>query len=325
MGSLFLTFALYAQTALAAHPGGRPAECAGLDGAWGANVWERAKAPALRRYCDLLASGASKLAGTNAPSQARRAETFVDVIAVAGDADRVLPGHAAPGILRGRAEARLMKFSDAYATFRDAMKRDDRALDDPVALLAWGRVALRTGHAEEARDAYRSLLPRISTLAAGDRGVAYIEAGMMSMARGVSGLDEAIQIFRQARRDSEDVPQTVSVLALALALDRSGEREEAKAVLAERIHGDPHAVLSDARARQVLGPASGEAEIEALAALALEPLDPGAARESWRKYLESAPPPTWIDHARAHQAAIGSTPRPPHAAAMTTGKPGERR
>ncbi len=310
MLSAFLGLILFAQTSLGSQAGGRPQECAGLDGAQGANVWERAKSPALRKYCDLLASGASKLAGTvliadGASADPRRVQNLKDVLAIADEADHAVAGRAAPSVLRGRAFARLGQFPQAYAALHDAKGKDDRALEDPVALLAWGRVALRTGHLAEASEAYHTLLPRASALQAADRGVAYLEAGMMAMSRGAGDLDEAIQIFRQARRDSQDVAQTVAVLALALALDRSGEREEARAVLSERIHSDPHGVLSDARARQILGPASGEAEIEALAALALEPLDANLARESWRKYLEKSPPAAWAEHARAHEAALG--------------------
>jgi tetratricopeptide (TPR) repeat protein len=318
MLSAFLGLILFAQTSsglgggstAGSATGGRPQECIGLDGAQGANVWERAKAPALWKYCDLLASGSSKLAGTvmiadGASADPRRVQNLKDVLAVADEADRTVAGKAAPSVLRGRAFARLGDFPQAYAALHDAKERDERALEDPVALLAWGRVALRTGHLAEAAAAYRALLPRASALPTADRGVAYIEAGMMAMGRGAGDLDEAIQIFRQARRDSQDVAQTVAVLALALALDRSGERDEARAVLSERIHTDPHGVLSDARARQILGPASGEAELDALAALALEPLDANLARESWKKYLEKSPPAVWTEHARAHEAALG--------------------
>ncbi|MDP9000911.1 MAG: hypothetical protein M3O46_12450, partial [Myxococcota bacterium] len=40
----------------------RPPECDDRGGRT-ANVWERAKSPELRRYCDLVASASSKLAG----------------------------------------------------------------------------------------------------------------------------------------------------------------------------------------------------------------------------------------------------------------------
>ena len=80
---------------------GRPAECTSLDGGRGANVWERAKAPELRRYCDLLAAGAAKLAWsaarvpTGAPAPLTRVPpdtTSREVLEIAEDAERAMPG-----------------------------------------------------------------------------------------------------------------------------------------------------------------------------------------------------------------------------------------
>jgi len=241
--------------------GGRPLECDAVDGAR-ANVWERAKSPALRQYCDLLASGAAKIAGgVNGNAMANEASQLAD------RAEHALPGRAAPMLLKGRAAATLGKYSDALDALREAKKRDDHALDDPQALLAFGRAAARTSHPEEARAAYRMLLPRASALAPSERGVAYDEAGMIALAAGPTASAEAVAIFRQAERDSQDIAQIVAVLGLALALDRSGEHGEAKAVLAERIHGDPMPLLKSAVAQGVIGPGTGDDQIEALAAI----------------------------------------------------------
>ncbi|MDB4993079.1 MAG: hypothetical protein JWM74_511 [Myxococcaceae bacterium] len=289
-------FLVFAQTATPFGAASRPVECTALDGSRVANVWERAKSPALRRYCDLLASATSKLAGSTGMSN--------EVLAIADEADKAVPGRAAPSVLRGRAQARLGKYTEAYAALHDAKAKDERALDDPASLLAWARVALRTGHAEEAREAYRQLLPRASALPISDRGPAYVEAGLLAMARGPAGLEEAIAIFRQARRDAQDVEQTVAVLALGLALDRSGERDEARAVIAERVHGDPRGVLSDARARKVVDPATSSAEMDAIAAVALEAWDPALAREAWHRYVEAASSSPWIEHARQREAGL---------------------
>src|SRR5579859_388110 len=83
---------------------GRPPEC-GEPGRHAANAWERAKSPELRRYCDLVASASSKLAGTTAMAEA--------ALQSAREADGVLPGHAAPLILEGRALVALGKLDDA--------------------------------------------------------------------------------------------------------------------------------------------------------------------------------------------------------------------
>ncbi|MEO7108983.1 MAG: hypothetical protein ABI183_00980 [Polyangiaceae bacterium] len=275
--------------------GARPLECDVVDGSR-ANVWERAKSPALRHYCDLLASGAAKIVSVaNGTSMAN------DALALADEAEKVLPGRAAPMVLKGRAAASLGKYSDAFTALLEARKRDEHALDDPQALLALGRAAARTSHPEEARRAYQMLLPRASALTPTDRGVAYDEAGMIALDVGPSALGEAIATFRQAERDAQDLPQTVAVLGLALSLDRAGQHAEAKAVLDERIHGDPRPLLKNAVAAGVIGPGTGDNEIDALAAIGLEGSDPTAARDAWRRYAEHAPA-AWAEHARSRMA-----------------------
>ena len=203
---------------LVAGPRGGPrvriAECNVLPGERGANVWERAKIPELRRYCDVLASAAAKLSPGS--------HLVPDVVRLANEADALVPGRAAPMLLKGRALSQLGKFPDALLALQAAHDRDPHALDDPAALLAWARSLESTGDANGARDAYRSLLPRAESLSLGDRGIAYLGAGMLAMDRGPSGLGEAIAILRQARHESQDLLHAASTLALALALDRSG-------------------------------------------------------------------------------------------------------
>lgn len=277
----------------------RPAECAGLDGFRTANVWERAKEPQLRRYCDLLASGTAKLVGEGPLAK--------DVLAIADDADRLLAGRAAPSVLRGRALLRLGKPQAALDAFTEAVKRDDRALDDPVALLAWARANARTRHFDEAAQAYRAALPRTSTLPAQDRAAASFEAGMIVMAQGPSAIDAAVAMLKQARRDSQDALQVASVVGLALALDRAGQREEAKAVLAERVRDGAKALLKDPRVLEALSDAGVPEESDALLAMALEGIDSAAAREAWKKYLEGAGGKgPWASHAAGHEGVVAS-------------------
>src|SRR5688500_7774570 len=120
----------------------RPAECGLSEGFKAANLWERAKEPQLRRYCDLLASGTAKLVNTGM--------LVKDVPQIADEADKLLPGRAAPLVLKGRAFLRLGQPKEALAALAAASKRDDRALDDPVALLAWARANARSGKLDEA-------------------------------------------------------------------------------------------------------------------------------------------------------------------------------
>jgi hypothetical protein len=97
---------------------------------------------------------------------------------------------------------------------------------------------------------------------------------------------------------------------LALSLDRGGEHAEAKAVLDERIHGDPRPLLKNAVAAGVIGPGTGDNEVDALAAIGLEGSDPAAAREAWKRYAEHAPA-AWADHARSRIAGKISTSSDP--------------
>jgi tetratricopeptide (TPR) repeat protein len=290
----------------------RPAECNPADGFRAANAWERAKEPNLRRYCDLLGSGTSKLVGSGSIILVK------DVPQIADEADKLLPGRASPSVLKGRALLRLGKPEEALSALIEAKRRDERALDDPVALLAWARANARTGHQAEAAQAYRAALPRTSALTAQERSAASFEAGMTVMAQGPAGVDDAVAMFRQARRDAQDSMQVASVLALALALDRAGQRDEAKAVLAERVRSDVKPVLADSRVTESLVEAGMQSESDALVGMALEALDGAAAKEAWRKYLDGAGGKgPWADHAREHaggapakKPAATSKPKP---------------
>jgi tetratricopeptide (TPR) repeat protein len=284
-----------AQLSGAVWSSGRPPEC-GEPGGHAANVWERAKSPELRRYCDLVASASSKLAGTAAMAQA--------ALESARGAEAVLPGHAAPLVLQGRALAALGKLDEALRALERGKEREPGALDDPLALLAYARVLARTGNARDAAEAYRALLPRASALSAAERAAAQVEAGLVAMSRGSAGLDEAAASLREAVREAQDDTQMVAVLALAVALDRRGDLDEAHALLVERLHGDPRTALASPRTRDIIAVAPAEAE--ALAGLGLEASDPGGARDAWQRYVDAAPGGPWAAQARSHIASLGS-------------------
>jgi tetratricopeptide (TPR) repeat protein len=290
-----LALVLLAQAAsLGGWTAGRPPECGDANG-HGANVWERAKTPELKHYCDLVAGASSKLAGSAAMAQA--------ALETARQADKLLPGHAAPRILEGRALSAMGKLEEARTALQDARSRDFAALDDPTALLAWARVSARTGHADEATQAYRTLLPRASALTAVERGEACIEGGILeSVVRGRDGIDEATAALREAVHDARDDALAVAVLGLALALDRRGDQDEARALLAGRAHGDPRSLLAQRDSKQLLSVAP--AEESALLAIGLESTDVAGAREAWEKYLSAAPAGAWAAHAKAHLASL---------------------
>src|SRR5579859_748665 len=264
---------------------GRPPEC-GEPGRHAANAWERAKSPELRRYCDLVASASPKLAGTTAMAEA--------ALQSARQADTVLPGHAAPRVLEGRALAALGKLDQAAAAMREGKARDPAALEEPLALLAWARVLARTGDAAGAAEAYRALLPRASALSAAERSSASIEAGFVAMARGAAGLDEAVAAFREGVREAQDEARVVAEDALALALDRRGDTDESRTLLADRSRGDPRAAVGSPRGKELLAVAPPEGH--AVVALGLEATDAAGARDGWEKYLAASPSGPWASH-----------------------------
>ena len=280
--------------------GRRPAECAD-DGGRRPNVWERAKSPELRRYCDLLASASSKLAGPS-PLPAAALEA-------ASQADRTMPGRGAPLVLEGRALAALGRLPEALAALSEGKARDPRSCDDPLALLALARVLAGTGHTADASGAYRALLPRAAALPGADRTLVAVEAGLVAMDAGPGGLDEATADLREALREAgQSDAERFIVLALALALDRAGKSEEAAALLGERSRGDPRNVVGSWVPRA--GVPVSPAEAAALCALALERLDPAGARDQWEEHLRAAPGGRWAEHARHHLAALaGARPR----------------
>jgi tetratricopeptide (TPR) repeat protein len=294
----------------------RPTECAMSEGFRAANAWERAKEPNLRRYCDLLASGTAKLVGSGSSVLVK------EVPQIADEADKLLPNRASSSVLKGRALLRLGRAEDALAALQEAKRRDERALDDPVALLAWARANARTHHLAEAAEAYRAALPRTSALSAQDRSAAAFEAGMTVMAQGPVGLDDAIAMFRQARRDAQDAMQVAAVAALVLALDRSGQRDEAKALSVERLRADAKPMLGDPRVVDSLADAGVPDEKDALVGIALESIDGSASKEAWKSYVDHAGGKgPWADHARERLG--GGPPKKP--AARSAPRPGASR
>jgi len=289
----FLALVL-AQAAIGMWSSGRPPECADARGR-ATNVWEQAKSPELRRYCDLVAGALSKLAGTAIMAEA--------ALEQARSADAVLPGHAAPRVLEGRALASLGKLAEALSALTAAKAIDPRALDDAGSLLVWARVLARTGHSEQAFAAYRALLPGAMALSSADRASAAIEAGLVAMARGPNGVDDAVAALRDGMRLAPDDAEPVAVLGLAVALDRRGDVDEARALLADRVHADPRTALATGRAKELLAVAQNERP--ALAAVALEVTDVAGARAAWQDYLSAVPDGPWAGSVRARLAALG--------------------
>jgi tetratricopeptide (TPR) repeat protein len=293
---------LFAQLAIAGVQG-RPPECGLLPGERGANVWERAKVPELRPYCDLLASASAKL--TPGSRMVR------EVVGLADQAESLVPGRAAAPILRGRALAALGRYPEAVSSLKTAVSRDARALDEPSVLLAWASSLAATGDTDGARAAYGALLPRAESLPLADRGVAYLGAGMLSMSLGPKSVNQTIAILRQARQDSQGMLRSASTFALALALDRAGDAGEATAVLTEEGPSEVVTVMAEPRVVLAMGTA-GKADVPAIEALAFEATGKTAlARTYWATYVAAAGAGgAWDAATKRHVGAAGKAGHP---------------
>lgn len=239
-------------------------------------IWQLARTPELGRYCDLVARAKSQLA-----ADPKAAATS------AKDADAALPGRAAPRVLLARAAFALGKVDDAAKDFEAARAIDARSVEDPPTMHDLAEVLRKTGKLDEALAVYRALVPRIDLLAPADRRVlVLLEAAHVSMA--VAGknppptagskpsLDEAIAYLREARQRPPTALSNDVLVSLALALDRSGDRIQADAILAEA-----HAPASDTRpaAPDYLAAAEDKLCLDALQAA------PTDAAKIWDAYL----------------------------------------
>jgi len=256
--------------------GGRPRECSETRAA-SANVWERAKSPELRRYCEIMSLAAARLAAASAGK---------DVLALLDEAERVVAGRTPTLVLRGRALLRTRRTKEAFDVLEKAVAADGQALSDPAALLAYARAAARSGAEAKARGAYLSLMPRADLLPTEERSRTYFEAGLHSMRSGAQGLPTAVLAFREMRRDATETWADLGKVALALALDRQGLREESASVLGTPRASDVVRALALVNVIESLENGASADETEALRAMVLERSDPAASRAAWKKFLE---------------------------------------
>jgi tetratricopeptide (TPR) repeat protein len=271
------------------------------------------------------------------PEAARRA---------ADEADKALPGRAAPAVILARAALAMGEVGEAAKAFERARSADPRSVEDPAAMHDLARVLRKTGKRDEALVVYRALVPRIDLLGSGDQRVSVLlEAAHVSMtAEGAGGapptiaqlakphapsdarpgakpraarpgLDEAIAYLREARQRPPTALAGDVLLSLALTLDRAGSRDEADILLAE---------AERAGARVRTGPVdylAADEDKAALDALALETSDRTGAQKAWEAYLVGpGGKGPWAASARARLDALkrGGGPR---GAAATPRKP----
>ena len=270
------------------------------------NLWESAKVPALSSHCHRLQLAVESF----------RDQKYAAAIDLAQKAELDTPGQAGPWVVRGEANARWGHAQEAVTAFEKARDVNPRALDDAETLDDYGSVLVRLGKLDDARKIYRALLPRVSgaqglcglKTECDAAGLAYLTAGALALEGGPKALDESIAILREARQKSDpshDVRRIAS-LALALALDRRGDVDQARELASDvaKTKGIPTEINSEVRARLV-APEEGIA----MRAIGLESTDAAAALDAWRSYLSSGGDKrVWAAHAKEHIARLEKTP-----------------
>lgn len=273
------------------------------------NLWEAAKQPALKEHCEHLQVALERVDAGN----------FVAALDHAQKADDLTPNQPGPFVLRGLAYSRWGKPKDAAAAFDKAKSLNPRALDDATVLDDYGASLVRLGKLDEARRAYRALLPRV-TGPTGMCGVqtqcaaaslAYLTAGVVAMDEGATGLEESIAILREARSKSDGELKRVATFALALALDRRGEADQAREIASDmaKARGVPAEIPPEITVRF-----PGLEEAHAIRAIGLETTDATAAVEAWKQYLAGGGDKrAWAAHAKSKLGKLekpGAKPKP---------------
>lgn len=289
---------------MAAASSGRPREC-GADGVrpdrdWHINVWDAVRQPQLRRYCDLLGRAHARLA--SAPNVAREA---------AGLADQVLPGRAAPWVIRGRANVLMGDFAQAVRDFDHARSVDPRSVEDPPSLLDMATALRKVGRPADALAAYRVLITRLGLLPSPEVRVRIIlEAASLASAAGPSGLPEAIAILREGVRQPLTRYDSDVCAMLLLALDRSDSPAESASLVEHLALSNAPSALA-ARDPSAFAYLSDPNDAAAMTAIALEPSDPLAALSAWERFIKASPSSPFLANAKRHVEKLRASPRPP--------------
>jgi len=287
----------------AAAASGRPRECSPdhrVPGRpWHVNVWDAVRQPQLRRYCDLLGRAQARLASS--PSVAREAAEL---------ADQVLASHAAPWVLRGRANVILGDYQQAVRDFKRARSVDPSSIENPLTLVDFATALRRTGMQAEAINAYRRLITRTGLLPSSDsRTRVLLEAAALLMSTGASGLPEAVAVLRESIRQPLSRYEPDAYAMLLLALDRGGPSDESAAIVEHlALTGAPAALAS--RDPADFAYLYDPNEAAAVVAMALEHSDPAASASAWERFIATSPSSPYLAHARRHLEAMRRAPRP---------------
>jgi hypothetical protein len=221
--ALLLGLSPAAELSAAAVASARPEACRTRGADAGSTLWSRARLPEVVRSCRLLARGHARLASLPA-----------EALALAQAAEGV-PANASPArLLRGRALFRLGRVADAWQVLAPFIEPGAAPLDDAPSLFDVARAALAAGVLDAAERAYRLLVPRAELLGSRQaQRTALIEAASVALARGPSSVDEALGYLESARAMPLAGERDLVLGLTALALERSGRSDEARAAARE--------------------------------------------------------------------------------------------
>jgi tetratricopeptide (TPR) repeat protein len=315
--TLLLGLTPAAELAAAAGAGVRPEACRPHAGQVDATLWTRSRPPEVRRSCRALGRGFARLAAQ--PAQA---------LELARAAIGVASSERAAKLLEGRALFRLGRSAEAWAVLAPFAEEKAPPLDDAPSLHDLARTALAAGALDAAERTYRLLVPRAGLLGSRQASrIALLEAASLALARGPSGVDEALGYLETARAMPLAGDRDLLLALTALALDRAGRAEQARAA-AREAEGpwDLESELSQAeRSRVAEAALSGtpelgaspagvvrgrimllDGELHAAIALLAAGRDEALRRLHWRAFLAStAGRGPWAEHARRALARGG--------------------
>jgi hypothetical protein len=221
--ALLLGLVPAAELSAAAASSARPPACRVHGAELGSTLWTRARLPEVVRSCRSLSRGLARLA-------AHPAEALV-----LAEAAQSAPANAVVArLLRGRALFRLNRVAEAWPLLAPFLEPSAAPLDDAQALFDIARTALAAGALEAAERGYRLLVPRAALLGSREtERIVLIEAASLALARGPTDIDEALGYLDTARAMPLAGERDLVLGLTALALERSGRVEQARAAARE--------------------------------------------------------------------------------------------
>jgi tetratricopeptide (TPR) repeat protein len=211
-------------------------------------------------------------------------------------------------VLAARSEAQLGKYTEAWERFDRARALSPSSVESPGALHDLAVAALRTGHIEQAADAYRVLAPRVELIDdERERVRVLVEGGVLAMRRGPEHLGEAIGYLNEARRAGSPLGLGDYVIAaLSLAYARQGRESDAMGVVDES--SGPWRLEAEREREGQAGvsslPALPAGELDAMIAILSERRDKDLALERLQSYLVSVPSGPFAAWTRARREAL---------------------